>query len=316
MTIPAPLRYDSDTVYALPSFRILLHVDLPMGDPRMKDLSDALIDMFFDGLAYDNMIFGHAGGRIRKLGAVYVTPKVIAKAKAWAAGTAWEWPSTLRFARWFDNFDCSGPPHLRLEQRAYLSTIQIELPPDSARINPFADQVMALVSGLPVVWGVMGFGMFQPVALDSLIWMLPRVTPRYKCAIEVQPDFLETDLRRSADMEEVRGQIQPVMSLPDIGWRTFIGDEFRDRLPDLDSLEDMPGITLSRGTSFTLVEAGPAPVWGDVNMAEDISTYRAIARTLKPCQPEWVRVKNGLFGGYENDNGLDRIEAWYERFGS
>ena len=314
MTPPEPLRRESGRVYAVPSFRILLHVEKPLGDPAMKAVSDALIDLFWEGRSHENMIFGRAGGRFKKLGAEYVTPKVIAKAKKWAAEAAWEWPSTLRFARWFDDLECSGPPHLRLEQRAELSTIQLELPPEWQGIPAFTERVTALISDLPVLWGVMGFGMFQPVALDSLIWMLPRVTPRYRCAIEVQPDRAESSLRRSARLEELRLKITPVFTLPDIGWRTFIGDEFLPRLPDLPALASQPGIALSRGDSFTVVQAGAAPIWGDVNMAEDITPYRAVAHALKPCKPEWIRVRNGLFGGYENDNGLERIEQWYHRF--
>ncbi len=314
MAMPAPLVRDSDQVYAVPSFRILLQVEKPMGDPAMKALTASLLDLFLDGLNLEGMYFGRAGGRYRRLSATPVTDKVIARARAWAAEAEWEWPSTLRFTRWFEEFDLGGPPSLRLEQRARLSTIQIELPPDSPLTTRFADRVLELVAELPVVWGVMGFGMFQPVALDSLIWMLPRATSRYRCAIEVQPNAIDSELRRTATVTELRLKIEPVVSIPDIGWRTLIGDEFLPRLPDLDRLSGRAGITLSRGDGFTVIEAGPAPIWGDAALGEDIAPYRAVAGVLQPCRTSLPRACDALFGGSVNDNGEARIRQWYERF--
>lgn len=119
----------------------------------MKSLNSELLDLLLDGLDFEGMYFGRAGGKYRRLGATLLTDKVIARARAWAEEAEWPWPLTLRFARWFEEFDLGGPPSLRLEQCAPLSTIQIELPPDSPRIGKVADHVLELASELPVVWG-------------------------------------------------------------------------------------------------------------------------------------------------------------------
>ncbi|SOC04332.1 uncharacterized protein DUF3396 [Rhodobacter sp. JA431] len=314
MTTPGPLRRDGERVYALPSFRILLHIDRALGDPSMKHAAGKLLALFLEGLDHTDMIFGHAGGRIKKLGAEYINDKVIAKAVKWAAETEWQWPSTLRFARWFDDFDCSGPPHIRLEQRAYLATIQIELPPDDPRCVIFAERVQQIVADLPVIWGVMGYGMFQPVALDSLIFLLPRVATRYRCAIEVQPDRVESALRREASFEQLRLGETPVLSVPDIGWRTLVGREFLERLPDLAGLAGAEGLSVVASERFTSITAGPQPIWGDVNEAEDISLYSSVADALRPVRADWPYASKAFFGGAIDNSGLDRLEAWYGRF--
>lgn len=312
---PSYLVYEDSTVYAQPAFRLMALVDLPLADPKARQAMTALLDLFLEFASPELALFAQAGGKIKSLKPETFSPKIVAKARKRIEDGEWSWPSTLRFNGYFEDPHPSvAPPNLRFEQRARLSTVQIELPPDAGGLADFSNRVQAILSGLPVLWGVVGFGMYQPVAIDSLIWMLPRITPRYRCAIEVQPNSVEDELRRTANLEELRKQITPVSTLPDIGWRTFIGDEFLPRLPDLPALAAQPGVTLSRGESYTVVQAGEVPIWGDVNLAEDITPYRAVARALKPCKPEWTRVRNGVFGGYENDNGLDRIEQWYERF--
>ena len=35
---------------------------------------------------------------------------------------------------------------------------------------------------------------------------------------------------------------------------------------------------------FTVIEAGPAPIWGDAALGEDIAPYRAVAGVLQPCR--------------------------------
>ena len=317
---PSYLVYEDSTVYAQPAFRLMALVDLPLADPKARQAMAALLDVFLELASPELALFAHAGGKIKALKPETFSPKIVAKARKRIEEGDWPWPSTMRFYGHFEDPHPSvAPPHLRFEQLHEYGCIQIELPIDDRFLNPtlltsVSDSFQAILGALPVLWAVVGYGMYQPVSIDSLIWMLPRVTPRYRCAIEVQPDKAHRLLRRTRHMDELREGTYPVLGLPDIGWRTFIGDEFLPRLPDLQALAAQPGVTLARGDSFTVVQAGAAPIWGDVNMAEDITPYRATARALKPCKPEWIRVRNGLFGGYENDNGLERIEQWYQRF--
>jgi hypothetical protein len=227
----------------------------------------------------------------------------------------WAWPSTLRFNGYFEDPHGSvAPPHLRFEQTARTAIIQIELPPEDTGLVAFADQTTAALAGLPVIWGAMGFGLYQPVSLDSLIWMLPRITPRYRCALEVQPSQVEPGLQRIESYAFYTKFPNLKGGVGDIGWRNLIGQPFLDRLPALtDDVQAQPAVTLRRFDHFAELTAGPGPVWGDVNAAEDISAWLAVVQLLQPVLPEWDFVRNRLFGGDENDNALDRLEAWQAR---
>lgn len=312
---PSKLLYEGSTVYAQPTFRVIVVVDMPLSAAPMRQAMHHVLDLFTDAAGARLTLSAHSGGKVKSLKPKAMSANVMQKARTLIDDAAWEWPSTLRFyGQVEDPYPSVAPPHLRFEQFAETSLIQIELPPDGDELIAFADHVTTALRDLPVLWGVMGFGMFQLETDDSLIWMLPRVTPRYKCAIEVQPNFARSLLRRVRHMDELRLNQDPVMALPDLGWRTLVGSVFYDRLPNLADLASVPKVTLDRATNFVAVTAGNAPVWGDVNLAEDIAPFREVGRALHPVRPAWERTKNALFGGYENDNGLDRIEAWYERF--
>ncbi|HRK42230.1 MAG TPA: hypothetical protein PLH11_04230 [Gemmobacter sp.] len=214
---PSYLVYEDSTVYAQPAFRLMALVDLPLADPKARQAMSALLDVFLEFASPELALFAHAGGKIKALKPETFSPKIVAKARKRIEEGDWPWPSTMRFYGHFEDPHPSvAPPHLRFEERGQLSTVQIELPHDAESLVDFANRVQSVLLDLPVLWGVVGYGMYQPVSIDSLIWMLPRVTPRYRCAIEVQPDRAESSLRRSARLEELRQNITPVFTLP---WR-------------------------------------------------------------------------------------------------
>lgn len=95
----------------------------------------------------------------------------------------------------------------------------------------------------------------------------------------------------------------------------MIGKEFLSRLPPLTDLASQPGLAVRKFAQFAELTAGPEPIWGDINSGEDISAWQNAATALAQVRPDWEFAKRRLFGGgYENDNGLERIEAWHERF--
>lgn len=314
---PINQTYESETVYAQPAYRVIAMIDMGLAEPEMRQVMQTILDRFLQAAGDRIALYAYSGGKVKTLSGKKFTPKAIAKARDLIALEDWKFPTTLRFNGFFNEpHDSVAPPHLRFEQCAELGILQIELPPEDAGLVAFSDDILKILADVPVLWGAMGFGMYQPTSIDSLIWMLPRVTPRYACAIEVQPDFAQSFLRRRPTMEDLRLQRERVLTVPDLGWKTLIGSAFYDRLPDLDALPQTPDVAVDRLKAFTAITAGKSPVWGDVNLGEDIAAFRAVGQALHPVRPEWIRVKHGLFGGFENDNGLDRLEAWYERFGA
>ncbi|WP_323718035.1 hypothetical protein [Paracoccus aminovorans] len=307
---PAPLQYN-ETTFALPAFRVMGFFDLPVADSRMRAAARRVLDLFLAAAGDRLAWFIKAGGGSRRPAPQPVDDRTIAQAREWLAQAPFEWPSTLRFNGWLDAPDSIvAPPHLRIEQRAHLALIQVELPPDTPDPAGFADAFCAAVAGLPLVWGVMGMGLYLPTAKDSLVWMLPRVTPRFRAAIEVQPDQAERALRRASG-----GGEDDTPRIPDTGWRCLLGPDLAAAL-DLSALAGTAGVEIRDHGGFTAITAGPAPIWGDVNRAEDISVYRAAAQALRPARVEWNYVRNALFGSGGGDEKIDRLEDWFTRYGA
>ncbi len=307
---PPPLRYN-DTSFALPSFRLLSFFNRPLADPEMKAAALAVFDLFVGAASGRLAWFAKAGSGVRQTPPQRVDDAVIAAERQWLEKAVFDWPTTFRFNGWLDEPDCIvAPPHLRIEQRADLSLIQMEMPPDLPAPAGFADRFCAILGRLPLVWGVIGMGIYLPTANDSLVWMLPRVGTRFRAAIEVQPDHAERGLRtRRADL----GVPARRSGIPDIGWRTLLGSPFISSL-DFGRLQALPGVDLHRHKGFIALTAGPVPIWGDINQGEDLTSYRAVAAALRSLRLPPAYIRNALFGSGGASEKLDRLEAWSARY--
>lgn len=313
---PEPLFFENEA-FALPAFRIFAFVDLPLADPAMKAAALRIMDLFLAVGGEQVAFVARSGGRIKTLKPEPVTPETLAETRGWLASDPLSWPSTLRFNGWPGApLNIASPPHLRIEQGAHEALFQIELDAQAPGLVAFADAVGEVLADLPVICGAMGMGVYLPAAKSSLLGELPRIFPRYRCAIEVQPEQAAMGLRRDEGMAFYRMFPDLLPGIADIGWRTLLGREFTDRLPDLGGLDGAGGIEIRRQGLVTTVCAGSQPIWGDVNRAEDISTYREVARALAPVRMQRDYVLRWLFGSNHDDpEAVDRLEAWQDRLG-
>lgn len=313
--LPEPLYYE-DMVFALPSFRAIAFIDSEISNAAMRKAALEIYDLFLGASSSDLAFGARSGGKIKSLKPEPISPELITDFRNWLERDAFAYPSTLRFNAWPGApLNVVTPPHLRIEQRAQYTLIQIELPPEHDRILPLSDQLTRILSGLPVLFAVMGMGFYLPSAKESLISQLPRSYPRYRAALEIQPDFIEDGLRRDEGMVFYRRHPDLLPGIPDIGWRTFIGAEYLDRLPGLEDALAGSGVTMNRNSLMAILTIGPKPIWGDVNRAEDISAYRKLSNALAAIRVRQPYLHNWLFGSNSDDfDAKDRLGAWYARF--
>lgn len=306
--------YRDSTPIAEPAFRILAYWTNPMGTPEISaglaQLFDCFIQYYGQGTAWSVIADDQRPYRPEE-----VTPERIADARDWLKNAAKPWPSSCRFV---------GPvneqtgqisvPAFRAEQVADLCFLDMSVPDDLTVALPFAEAASEILKRMPVLYAVAGMGFHLPPALESLETYLPRASARYKTAIEFMAEGARWGLH-----EEVGNfrwdRVQGARSgLPDIGWRTFVGKHFLDRLPDLDQIAQVEGIAYERGDMLAVITAGQTPIWGDVNAPEDISLYQVVAQALRPVRMHIEPALSGLFGSQTYDpDGRDRVEAYLAR---
>lgn len=313
--IPEP-QYYADRPFAFPAFRAFALSADPVSHPGMRAAALRAFDLYMQVAAQGTAFFARAGGAFKTLTPTPVSAGVVATARDWLAGDAFAWPTTLRFNGWApDPVGRVVPPHFRVEQTAHAALIQIELPPDFPDPVAFSEAFTALLAEAPVTYAAMGYGFYLPAALDSLADNLPRAFARYRCALEFPPENAGRGLLRNQDMAMYRNNPDWQGGIPDIGWRTILGRAYFDRLPDLAAIADIPGARLVRNDRMAVIDAGPAPVWGDVNTGEDVTAFAAVSRALEPVRGDRAQMQNALFGDSRLPPQSDHFEDWLERFG-
>ncbi|MFT6451441.1 MAG: hypothetical protein ACJA06_000925 [Halocynthiibacter sp.] len=308
--MPDPLYYD-DEITALPAFRTLAYLDGAPDDPRVALAVGAMFDAFAARFGNDlGLISARLVGRSGKPSKV--TPKALTDLRTWiGAPDRLDSGAGVRLGSL--NTDDLPPamPWFRLEQRYDDQTlVEISVSPDAPDLLAFADEIAAALATAPMICAAQGFGFFLPTAYDSLNWLLPRLAARYKTALLHTLDMPSCGLRRAHSAMAYEGDMQP--GIADIGWRTFIGPEYLDRLP---KALDLPAeIKVEASDAMLILTAGKAPIWGDVNQAEDITSYRAIAAALAPVRYPYPIALNQNFGGdTASPDQADLIEAHYHR---
>jgi hypothetical protein len=192
-----------------------------------------------------------------------------------------------------------GPWGLRFEVERYalpgtLGYFKIALPADQVLADPgtFRDLTHRLFDALPWVHGHAGLGiLFDPGDID----------PRRDAAVRAHcMRYLGLDCSDVLTETEALGA-----AVKGADWLSFLGPELAQRL-DLSTLPS--GVTAERRIDGRIViQAGPAPRLGDSNRREDMSSYRAVNRVLRP-----IRVPR-LFPlpGFADEDDTAR---WLERF--
>ncbi|PZX13130.1 uncharacterized protein DUF3396 [Celeribacter halophilus] len=308
--MPAPLMYD-DEIAALPAFRMLAYLDGAPDDPRIALAVGAMFDAFVARFGGDlGLISMRLVGRTGKPSKV--TSKALKDLREWIrAPDRLDSGAGVRLGSLNTDELPPAMPWFRLEQRYDDQTlVEISVAPDASELLGFADEIAGALATAPMICAAQGFGFFLPTAYDSLNWLLPRLAERYKTALLHTLDMPSCGLRRAHSTMTYTGDMKP--GIADIGWRTFIGPEYLDRLP---KSFDLPrDVRVEARETMLILTAGDAPVWGDVQKAENIDSYRAIAAALAPVRYPYAIALNQNFGGdTAASDQADLIKAHYHR---
>lgn len=224
-----------------------------------------------------------------------------------------------------------GHPMLALAHAPLpMAEIRIELPWQAEGALDLMAQVDAALKGVPVLAGYMGYG-FAPRPLGvNYASFVPPAHRRYRCALMMDPVPFSPLVRHDQAVVTMRRLEQKraakvraigeadlfdyVPGLPDVGWRTYIGGAFRDRLTvTAEALE--PDLTIDDRGIFTTVTAGPAPIWGHVNLNEDIRAYQAVFAYLEPAMSERnMRVRFAPGYSVKDKERVWQAKAYVDRF--
>jgi hypothetical protein len=315
MMPPVPILRDSTPV-AFPAFRSLFWLAGSLNDEGPAIVADRLASWFWKthGAGVTRVTLLHDDA-IQIVDAA--PPAVLPKVKAWLDARDKTFGATLMMSGGpavdadDEAPDGETPPHLRIEEAAACVMIEVSLPPDTPDPVPAADAIAGLCVGQGLVFGLQGMGYMLSPAMDSVVARLPLAHARYRTAIELRlsdpPDAIMTE-GSTLPWDEMPGA-RP--GLPDIGWRTWIGPALAA------GLVIPPELGPFAGPFGVMVQAGPQPVWGDVNRGEDIAAFQAVAAALAPAMlaPEVAAIL--MFGGTTDDPDLaDRLETYMARFAS
>jgi len=318
-TVPSRLTCNGRP-FAIPAYRILLYFDVTLAEPRMRDATAAIIETFA-AAARARLAWMMFADEPVKLKAVPFGPESVGQANDWFRGSELGFGASLCLHGPMDD-DLQAPtvPHLRIEQNR-VTMMEICLPPetDLRALVAFSDTVLSTLGPVAPLCGLMAYGFYVPNMLIAMDRALPIAHQRYRAATEAQIGGPIIGMKRPNSKGVKPWSLHPDLEpgIADIGWRTIIGRPFLDRLPDLASA-DLPDTIHVTGTpDYAVVQAGPAPIWGDVNAGEDISAYAAVAELLRPVQAPIEISARTLFGSKTDDpDGRDRLEDYVARHAS
>ncbi|AXC49219.1 DUF3396 domain-containing protein [Paracoccus suum] len=309
---PKPLNYEGEP-FAGPAFKTLAWIEGSLADPSMVERLVPLFDLYVERFG-EVSLYLMQGGRGKKGRPTKATAKALAAAREWLLTPPHSFPTTLRMLTYDEDQDLTIAPHFCLEEGVGMVMVEFDQGPEGPDLA-LADQVVEMLSVLPMICGVVGYGFYLPENLDSLIFNLPQTTARYRCAIEIQLSGPDGGIRKERSFFPFDRYPNVESGIADIGWQTLIGPSFLDRIPDLGDLAEVPGVTVEKRGNTVIIKAGPAPIWGDVKRGEDISAYREIARVLADVRYPFEVARGSLFGDAIGDaEYLDRVAAYLTRF--
>ncbi|RFP89805.1 DUF3396 domain-containing protein [Rhodobacteraceae bacterium 63075] len=313
----------NDKKVAQPAFRVLLYCDGSLNDPENAKGVLALFNLFLEAYGEEAAWIAIADHE-RKLRPKKLSTKRIEDARSWLATPNKSWPATCRVVGPLsDETHNIVVPAFRVDEYRMMY-LDISVPDDLARALPFAEAATEIIQEMPVIACVMGFGFYLPQALESLASWLPRGFERYRTAIEFMVHGATMGIRKTEEGyrwdespkldPDAPADLQP--GVPDIGWRTIVGAEFLDRLPNLkNALGTKPEVSVEEAPKMTTITTGEEPIWGDIVSGEDISAYQAVAQALAPVRYPTDIAYGSLFGNqYYEPEGRARIRAYLSRF--
>lgn len=312
--IPLPLRRQTmdKRVIATPAFRMLGWIEGNLSDPASHAAVMAVFEAFVAR-------WGDRLDRVRLADSTTNHEPV-----AWNAADMRTWlesvsdgAMTARGLGPVDaGMDLEVPPQIRLEQANGFVLVEASVPPDSFDAT-LAAEIAGALRTPRLFCAVQGYGFYLPDTLDSFRSSLPQSYPRYRTAIEV-PVGAKDGLRRLMSGKWPVGAYAKIPDakggITDIGWRTIIGEQYRDRLAPVKAADLHPDVTVEDADGILTLTAGPAPIWGDVNAGEDIAAYRSVARYLRPAMIDPRIAYRSLFGSKDHTaEDRESVEGYLRR---
>ena len=283
-----------DEPIALPAFRIGLIFDGMLDQPDVRYAALTILDLFDRRFGGDLQFMA----RFRPNSAAQTLAKFSGKKlQDWRVDVEQGMPKYRGFRLYGgDQNPLHTPfmPYFSLSHMPYpMTRLEMALPDQADGLREFSDDVDAAVRQAPVRFGYQGYGFARSPVEGLMDNYLPPAFNRYRTALmgdvlgQLEPIFYSKPFvtMRRADQIRSKSAGQPYDYTPgitDIGWRTYIGREFADRL-DHDKRPAEPSLHIDRNDRMTVVTAGDQPIWGDLNTAEDIAPWQAAHRFLKPA---------------------------------
>lgn len=309
-----------DKAIAMPAFRTIATADAP---PDQDDIRDALLaihDLFLEHFG-DDVVFAAlasprgTGGRL---------VKATKKKREQCRAVIEEGLESKHGVRYYGTDETPLElPHLpflslgrQLEtaEGTWCTVIEVAVPYDHPDVMQLAEHLDAILRKLPLMEGYQGYGWeVSPVGGLDDRWLPSTLIQRYPAALLGKfPRFL---LLQYYDKYFAERFEDYDTGISDVGWRTYVGAPFVERLGDPAKAE-AKGVTVEHLPNVTVVTAGPAPIWGGTEAGEDLSAMRAAFSYVKPAWatrhtlvrftlgwddtvPAWVKRSEGY---------LDRLE--------
>ena len=97
-----------------------------------------------------------------------------------------------------------------------------------------------------------------------------------------------------------------------VGWLTILSDQYVERIGGMANLKRSPtkGIEFIGVSGGTMIKAGPMPLIGDVNEADDLLLYREVYRAIEPLV-ELAAERCKAFN--LKQPSLAKTKTWYRR---
>lgn len=312
--VPDYLRRDGDAI-ATPAFRVIAYWDVDKADiATAQNIIDLFITHYGAGLEWMRYADAKKDSRGKA-----VNNDTLATGLSWLAAQSHPEFMFRLNGPVDDETDEVGIPQLRLEQvdRVFQGNrMALEISVPLAGFEEFIEPLTGMLKTTPLTYGVMGFGFYMPAANESLINYLPQSMARYRTALELQFDSGLPGLKRPEEGAGRHWDSKPKLlgGIPDIGWRTFVGNEYLPRLPDIANAPFPDDVIVQSGKHMMVLTAGSAPIWGDVNRSENIAAYSAIAQALIPIAPPREIAYGNFFGDLTGDfEACERLDAYFSR---
>jgi len=185
-----------------------------------------------------------------------------------------------------------------------LSSVSFGLPLSWGAGNPagsFMSLVMDIAGTLQPAHGYAGLGVHLPLTeYGGGLSMRPAVA----MAERFRGLELEFSWRHSRELTEAN-------AIKSINWLTVLSDEWVQKVGGIDQLTlDLgSGVIIHRYTGGVMIQAGAAPLLGDVQRAEPMETYERVACVLKPIRATKLKALAEHYGF-----DTDRTLRWLQRF--